>query len=150
MSGYLGMSPVEWLSIRRLANSIKAWGGAHQKYASWHVNLFLSTLALWTWFLSFTRPEHNHADSSCKWTARPKNGLNTISCSTGQCAVKKGSYSKHGSHRSTKCRKHFVLAKGFDMDICQDGSWTSSGHTCIRKWTPGNFSCSSEGIMLVN
>lgn len=83
--------------------------------------------------LLYFRFEHNHAESSCKWTDPPDDGHNYRLCNSGICDGEKGSYSKNGTLRFTKCRKHFVLAEGFDRDICKDGVWSSSGHKCIRE-----------------
>lgn len=86
-----------------------------------------------TYSLLYFRFEHNHAESSCKWTDPPDDGHNYRLCNSGICNGEKGSYSKNGTLRFTKCRKHFVLAEGFDKDVCKDGVWSSSGHRCIRE-----------------
>lgn len=81
------------------------------------------------------RSANNHAESSCKWEDPPENGLNFRPCAVGICLGTRGSYSKNSTRRITRCDPHYVLARGYEHDVCNNGVWSSRGHECVRKST---------------
>lgn len=81
-----------------------------------------------------SRFEEIDEQSSCEWVDAPENGVNYKLCSTGVCRVHSGSYSKNGTVRFTKCKRHHVLSEGYERDRCENRVWSSSGHECIRKY----------------
>lgn len=85
-------------------------------------------------YLIIVRSNNNHLPSSCKWVSAPADGFNYRLCSIGRCRTTVGSFWKNGTVRFTKCNKHFVLARGYDRDVCFNGAWTSTGHHCVRKY----------------